>query len=263
MIRSIYTAATAMIAQNRRFEVISNNVANFETPGYKQDQMVTRSFRDMMIHRLYDADDPSVFARIPMMSGGRPPYVGPHNTGIHIDRIFIDFSQGSLEDTFRVTDFALIGDGFFSIETPDGTRFTRNGVFYVDQEGFLTTADGGYVLGQGGRIHLVTENFRIDPDGNIFIGEDYIDTLALVRFEDNNVLRKQGGNLFYIFDEDIQPFPAEGLAVRQFALEVANIDLVGESVRMLEVYRSYELNQRFLRLLDENLGRAVNDIGRI
>jgi flagellar basal-body rod protein FlgG len=262
MIRSVYTAATAMIAQNRNFEVISNNIANFETPGFKQDQMVTRSFKDMMIHRLYDVDDPSFLPRIPFMNG-RPPFVGPHNTGIHIDQIYIDFAQGPLEDTFRSTDVALIGDGFFTIETPNGERYTRTGVFYVDAEGFLTTADGDYVLGQSGRVYLATEHFRIDPDGNIFIGSDYIDTLNLVQFEDNGVLRKQGGNLFYIFDEDIQPLPAEGTQVRQFALEGSNIDMVRESVRMLEVYRAYELNQRFLRLLDENLGRAVNDIGRI
>jgi len=262
MIRSIYTAATAMIAQNRRFEIISNNIANFETPGFKQDQMITRSFRDMMIHRLYDVEDPSIIPRHRFPDSG-PPYVGPHNTGIHIDKIIIDFTQGSLEDTFRSTDFALIGDGFFAIETPDGERYTRTGVFYVDVEGFLTTADGDYVLGQNGRIHLATENFRVDPNGNVFNGEEYVDTMNLVQFEDNAVLRKQGGNLFYIYDDDIQPAPAQGLRVRQFTLETSNIDMAAESVRMLEVYRAYELNQRFLRLLDENLGRAVNDIGRI
>jgi flagellar basal-body rod protein FlgG len=264
---------TAMLAQNRRLEVLSSNVANLETAGYKQDNVMTRSFREMMIHRMNDTNDPSIFPSHVPIFHQNPPYVGPHSTGIHIDQIYIDFSQGPIEDTGRSTDFALAGDGFFVVETEAGERYTRSGFFHIDADGFLVTAAGEYILGDGGRIYLATENFVIDVDGaisipgrvenGVYIDTVFIDNLRLVQFEDNAALRKQGANLYFLFDETIEAFPAEGVQVRQFALEMANIDMAGETTKMMEIFRAYELNQRFLRLLDENLGRAVNDIGRI
>ena len=290
MLRGLYTAGTAMLAQSRRMDVISNNMVNAETAGYKSDTIVTRSFRDMMISRI---NDPSVY---------QYKYVGPHNTGIHIDTIKTHFLQGPLLETQHPTDFALEGDAFFVVEfipqiliPPDADdladpdyepeyedgepemRYTRAGNFNVDAEGYLVTPEGQYVQGQGGSIYIGKSEFTVDTTGCVFVKsedgeEEEIDQLMLVRFEDNGVLRKLGGTLYGVaplVDEDgdpldiLEPEETESVVVRQGYLEGSNVDEARETVRMMETYRAYEINQRILHMIDESLGKAVNDIAKI
>ncbi|MDR0249152.1 MAG: flagellar hook-basal body protein [Oscillospiraceae bacterium] len=283
MLRGLYTAGTAMMAQNRRMDVITNNIVNMETAGYKADSMVTQSFRDMMISRL---NDPSVY---------RYSYVGPHNTGIHIDTIKTSFSQGPLMETNHTTDLALDGDAFFVVEyTPrtlvpptredladpdyepeyeygdEEERYTRAGNFAVDAEGYLVTPGGLYVLGQGGRIWVGTVDFQVDSAGTVYVNGEEADTLRLARFEDNGVLRKEGANLFYaqqgLTDEDGEELDIEPeevtVTVKQGFLEGSNVDAARETVRMMEAYRHYEINQRIVQIFDEVLGRSVNEIAK-
>ncbi|MCL2030220.1 MAG: flagellar hook-basal body protein [Oscillospiraceae bacterium] len=293
MLRGLYTAGTAMLAQSRRMDVISNNLINVETAGYKSDTLVTQSFRDMMISRI---NDPSVY---------QYSYVGPHNTGIHIDTIKTHFQQGPLLETQNLTDLALEGDAFFVVEyTPqilipptredledpdyepeyeDGPtefRYTRAGNFNVDAEGYLVTPNGCYVQGQDGRIFIGTSDFRVDQTGVIYVrdedgGEAEAEQLRLVRFEDNGVLRKAGEMLYTVapqFDEDGEPIDPEefhedledaGVRVVQGYLEGSNVDPARETVRMMETYRAYEINQRILHMIDETFGKAVNEIAKI
>jgi len=261
MLRSMYTAGTAMISQMRRMDVLTNNLVNVETRGYKSETLVTRSFRDMLISRL---NDPSIY---------RYDQVGPHNTGIHVDQKYISFRQGGLEPTDSPTDFALLDDGFFCIDytTEDDEyeviRYTRNGAFNIDAEGFLVTGEGYRVLGEGGQIEIGSTDFTVDIDGIIYDADgDEIDRLLIVRFEDNSILRKEGDNMYSVFNADPEdPYEPEQVivGVRQFALEMSNVDPARETVMMMQVFRSYEINQRILRMIDESLGRAVNDIARI
>lgn len=284
MLRGLYTAGTAMIAQNRRMDVITNNMVNVETVGYKQDVMVTQSFRDMLISRI---NDPSVY---------QYSMVGPHNTGIHVDTIYSVFQQGSLTASSNPTDIALATEGcYFVVEYTSRTlipptaeeradpdyepeyeygeteeRYTRAGNFNVDAEGYLVTPMGYYVQGQGGNIMVGTSDFVVDAGGGITVDGEYIDTLRIVAFEDQNVLRKAGSNLFTAIgavDEDGDEIPAEPIdvtaEVRQFFLEESNVDVASETVRMMEAYRAFEINQRVVRMYDESLGRTVNDIARV
>jgi flagellar basal-body rod protein FlgG len=261
MLRSMYSAGTAMISQMRRMDVLTNNLVNVETRGYKSETLVTRSFRDLMISRL---NDPSIY---------KFDRVGPHSTGIHVDQKFVSFVQGGLEPTDSPMDFALVGDGFFCIDytTEDDfdevIRYTRNGAFNIDAEGFLVTGDGHRVLGEGGHIEVGNSEFRVDIDGVIYdANEEVIDRLYIVRFEDNSILRKEGSNMFSVFNANPEePYEPEQviIGVRQFCLEMSNVDTAREVVMMMQVYRSYEINQRVVRMIDESLGRAVNDIARL
>jgi len=261
MLRSMYTAGTAMLAQMRRMDVITNNLVNVETRGYKSETLVTRSFRDMLISRL---NDPSIY---------KYDSVGAHNTGIHVDQKYVSFSQGGIEPTDSPLDFALIDDGFFCIDytTEDDedevVRYTRNGAFNIDADGYLVTGDGHRVLGEGGHIEIGSTDITVDINGIIYDAEgDEIDRLYIVRFEDNSILRKEGSNMYYVYNEDPEePYEPEqvNVGVRQKAVEMANVDTAREMVQMMQVYRSFEINQRVLRMIDESLGRAVNDIARI
>ncbi|MDR0380575.1 MAG: flagellar hook-basal body protein [Oscillospiraceae bacterium] len=251
MLRSLYTAATAMLTDTRRMDVISNNLTNAETRGFRADTLVSQSFRDMLISRLNDPNI-NVYAA-----------VGPHNTGIHIDRVYTSFVQGPLEETRLSTDLALAGDGFFAVETPDGERYTRNGSFSVDADGYLVTPAGQYVLGQNGRLRVGSGDFSVTTEGVVTVGGAQTDRLRVVSFADNDLLRKDRDSLMFNLEPGTNPPALSSAEVRQGTLEGANVDTARELVDMMQVYRHYELNQRVLRMVDESLGRAVNDIARV
>lgn len=251
MLRALYTAGTAMLTDSRRMDVISNNLTNVETRGFRADTLVTQSFRDMLISRI---NDPNL---------RQSSYVGPHNTGIHIDRVYTSFAQGALEATDLSTDLALAADGFFVVDTPNGERYTRSGSFSVDVDGYLTTPTGYYVMGQGGPLYVGSANFTVGPDGAVTVNGVQTDVLRTVRFGDNGLLRKEGDTLFYNLDPAANPPADETVEVRQGYLENSNVDTARELVDMITVYRHYELNQRVLRMIDESLGRAVNDIAKV
>ncbi len=252
MLRSLYTMGTAMIAQSRRMDVVTNNMTNFETAGYKADTLVTRSFRDMLISRL---NDPSIT---------QYEYAGRHNTGIHIDQVYTAFTQGALETTGVSTDMALTADGFFVIETPDGERYTRAGNFSVDAAGYLVTPKGGYVQDtDGNRLYVGGTEFDVSAEGIVSVGGAPAGQLRTVTFPDNAGLRKEGDNLYSNFDPEGNAPTDTPVEIKQGFLEGSNVDAAREMVNMMEVYRSYELNQRVLRMIDDSLGRAVNDIAKV
>jgi flagellar basal-body rod protein FlgG len=261
-----------MLANSRRMDVITNNLTNAETAGFKADTMTTRSFQDMLISRL---NDPSVY---------QYSYVGPHNLGIHVDQVFTDFGEGSFEETNNPTDLALVGDGFFAVDfIPGGlteeeadevepeVRYIRGGNFAVDADGYLVTPDGYYVHdSEGLPLYVGTTDFTVSREGVVTVGEEEMGTLRVVRFEDNSVLRKEGNNLFSVYtetDEFGDAIPAaepEDIVpeIRQGFIEASNVDVAKEMVRMMETYRSYEVSQRVINMFDESLRLSVNEIAR-
>ncbi len=249
MVRGLFIAGTGMFTQQRRMDVVTNNIVNAETIGFKKDTMVTLSFRDLIIDRIRDPNSGST-------------RVGPLNTGIFSDETLISFARGAMEQTDRSTDMAIEGDGFFVVETQEGERYTRAGDFYVNNEGYLLNPDGLYVLGEGGRLQT-GQNFTLAVDGTI-TRQDGTEAgrLRIVDFEDRLVLRKQGHNLFYAHN-DAPATQLENPRVIQSMIENSNVDIGRELVDMIEVTRSYEANQRIARMTDETLNRAVNDVGRV
>jgi flagellar basal-body rod protein FlgG len=247
-----------MLTYNRKMDVITNNLVNSETRGYKSDTMASRSFRDMLIDRI---NDPSIYVG---------ESVGPHNTGIHVDQSYTHWAQGALESTGVSTDFALEGDGFFVVDytTEEDEepveRYTRNGAFNVDVDGMLVTGDGHYVMGLDGPITVGGHNFTVSENGTVLDANGgELGTLRVVRFTDNAALRKTGGNMFYNYDPENNIAEDVTVTVKQQYLENSNVDTGREMVNMLQTYRAYEINQRVLRMIDESLGRAVNDIARV
>lgn len=256
MIRSHYIAASGMLLQRRKMEAITNNIVNVETSGYKRDNLISRSFDDVMIERIHDNGGLNQQRIV-----SRRRNVGPLDFGVHVDYLDTDFAQGYLETSELPTDFALIGDAFFVLESPEGERYSRSGALTVNAEGYLTNADGYYVQGQNGRIYTGGLDFAVDEQGNISVAGVYADTFSLVNFPDPNALRKQGHNL-YSGPAGLAR-PATDYQVRQYALEGSNVEIAREMVDMMMVYRVYETNQRMLTMIDETLGKAVNDIARL
>jgi flagellar basal-body rod protein FlgG len=242
-------------------ETITNNITNVDTTGYKKENLVSHTFDAVMLRRVNDDSAIGAAEVVGVRRAASAPIVGPMNYGTQIDQLYIDYSSGGFEETGRATDMALAGDVFFALETPAGERYSRAGAFLVDAEGYLIDPDGNYALGANGRIYVGGDDFSVDGAGNITVNGQYSDSLRLVSFEDNNTLRKQGGNLFYSIAAPVDAVGA--YEVKQGFLENSNVDVGREMVDMLTVYRAYETNQRMLTMIDEIVGKAVNDIGRL
>ncbi len=250
MLRSFYIAGTGMLTQRSKMDIIINNITNSDTVGYKKDQVISRSFGDMLLDRL---NDPSVLTQT---------YVGGQNTGVYVDELSTDFKQGPIEPTEQQSDLAITGDGFFSIQTPNGVRYTRSGNFQVDANGTLLTQEGYYVMGQnGGMINVGTGDFTVKGDGTVFVNGQAVNKIQVVQFADTGVLRKAGDNLYYP-NGGAQPQVMNNPSITQGALEGSNTEIGREMADMLMTNRAYESSQRILKMVDESLAKTVSEIGR-
>jgi len=255
MVRGLYVSASGMMLQRRHMDVITNNIANAETTGFRRQQLVSHSFDDVMIRRI---NDPAVLRTRRI---GNAPMVGPMSLGTQVDQLYTNFEAGRLEGTELSTDLAVVGDAFFVMQTPDGERYTRSGAFHLDELGYIVDGSGNFLLGENGPILAGTLNFTVDGSGTVWVDGAVIDRILTASFADNNVLRQQGGNLFFALEEP-QAAPNQSQIVQGF-LESSNVDIGREMVDMLSVFRIYETNQRILSMIDETVGLAVNEIGRV
>lgn len=252
MIRGLYIAGTGMLVERSRMDTIANNIVNVETQGFKQDTVITKSFREMLINRLNDAS----------LSGGSVE-VGPLSPGVYVDEMITSFKQGSPEPTELNTDLCVIGPAYFVVEMQDGeVQYTRAGNFSIDMEGNLLDAYGNFVLDDSdGHIQVESDNFKVTETGEIIENGETVATLKLVEFEDQTKLRKVGNN-YYIEGEGSNPQEAEASTVLQRYLEGSNVNIAQEMVNMIITNRAYESNQRAARMIDETLQKTVNEIAK-
>ena len=252
MIRGLYTAASGMLASMRRMELVTNNLANAQTTGFKQDRAALSTFDEMMI-----LQDGSV------APPGRHAELGELGMAAIAEEPMIDFTQGSLQQTDRVLDMALEGPGFFTVQTQDGPRYTRDGGFTRDATGRLTTGEGHLVLGvDGNPIQVPPGELTARTDGTLAVDGQEIGRLAIAEFTAEQPLKKVGSNQFVARIEGDAPRAATETAVRQGAIEASNVDMAGAQTTMLELQRAYQAAQRLIQYQDEMVGRAVNEIAR-
>ena len=279
MVRSIFTGASGMMVTMDELNTVANNLANVNTDGYKKETTVTKAFPEMLIRR--QNDDGQV--RFPLGSYDLAPVVGKLGTGVEFNESYIRFEQGSLMETSNDFDLALDGNGFFTVMTDEGERYTRNGNFKIDNAGYLTDMHGNKLVGENGYILLERNNFQIDKDGNVYENLDYkpgdfvdktgnewknmakIDRLKIVDFPERRYLQKEGYTMYRESDFSGHAVVIEGNSraqVHQGFLEKSNVDPVIEMTRMIEINRLYEANQRVIQTADDTLSRAVNQVGR-
>ena len=178
-----------------------------------------------------------------------------------IDKIYTDYTEGSLDSTGRDLDIAIQGDGFFAVETPNGEAYTRNGALTVSPQGVLVNADNYPILTDSGPLTVTGQSVSIGAGGQVSVDGQNVGTLRVVDFEKPYDLRKVNGTL-YIAPKGITPNPATNVAVRQGYLEKSNVDVLREMVDMIDSYRAFEMGQKMIQIQDESLGKAVNDLGK-
>jgi flagellar basal-body rod protein FlgG len=282
MLRGIYTGASGMAAQQHRMDAVSNNLANIDLAAYKKDTAVHKAFPELLLRRM---SDDGVY-KFPLGSVDTMPIVGKLGTGVELNELFTEFSQGAFKESGNNFDMALEGKGFFSVETPVGERYTRNGTFILGKEGLLLTKDGYPVLGENGPIYLKQNNFTVDAEGRVWQNADLaddperlvtmeendwrnmelVDRIKLVNFENDRYLKKQGGSLWVDTAESGPALRAgieDGLKLHQGFIEASNVNPVMEMVHMIEVNRAYEANQKSITTHDQLAGKLINEGAKV
>jgi flagellar basal-body rod protein FlgF len=238
-------------AQEMRLEVLSNNMANVNTVGFKEDR----------VFRIPDETSSSVWENL---SGALTKDLSINNTSSLPVSTFTNFEQGYLKMTGNALDVALDGEGFFSIQTSQGQQYTRKGNFVLNSDGTLVTQEGYPVLGKGGgEIQISGKEVVVASSGAIIVDDVEVDTLKIVDFTNKKGLLKKGNSLYSPIDPNDQGSPVEKTLVQQGFIEAANVDSIKVMTQMIDVIRGYESYQKVLQSMNETNGKAVNDLGRL
>jgi flagellar basal-body rod protein FlgF len=224
MERGLYIAASGMVAEQMRQDQIANDLANASTPGYKADRVTQRAFADLLLTNTATGQ-----------------VVGGLSTGVAADRMVTDTTPQPLRDTGEPLDLAIAGDGWFGVQTAQGTRYTRNGQFSAAADGTLTDQLGHAVLGRNG------QPVKVQADGHVNTQD--VGVFAL------GDPAKQGDNLF----TGTAGGPAAG-SVRAGALEGSGVDPARTMVDMIASFRAFEAGQKVIQTIDDSLHKTATQV---
>lgn len=245
MFSGVYTATSGMNADLHKMDVIANNLANADTPGFKREVIVQKSFSSLLEENINGM---------------------PNLTGTYVDKTNTDFSQGAAVFTGRKLDVYVSEMNFMTVETNQGEGYTKNGSLKVLANGDLATSSGNLVLGSGGPINIgEASDISISQDGYIYADGEALDQLKIVNIDNTDSFNRIEGSIFTPSDKSNKPQASEDFIVKQNFLEASNVNgsgVIKEMVNMIKVQRHYETCQRMVLKQDEILNRSINEIAR-
>lgn len=259
LVRGLYTAAAGALVAQSQTDAIANNLANVDTNGFKRTLLQVESAPSIGVYRMQMDPGQSPDKRTP----GVPvaAYVGALGTGALVYDTPAIFSQGPLKPTGNPLDVALEGPGFFAVQTPQGIRYTRDGQFARDSQGYLVTLDGDRVLGRNGAVIVPPGEVQIAADGTIERNGRVIDRLRVTQFANLTALRPEGGNRF-VDTGTARPAQALNVTVNQGYLEGSNANVVRSMVDLITAQRWFEANEKVISTQDRATGMAISQVGR-
>lgn len=254
MDRGTYAAASAGVANLLKMQVVSNNLANVNTPGFKREFLVGES----------QSFDQTLAAQEQLTGVTTDPYAeGDHDRVLAsvTVRSVTDFAPGPIKTTGNPLDVALQHDkDFFVVTGPQGAQYTRAGAFSIDSAGNLVTGDGLAVQGDGGAINIPEGGaVRITESGEVFAGSQIVGRLQVARFEDPSSLVRVEGTRFQLGDSTPAPEFVEAKVVPN-SLEMANVSVVSNIVDLIATSRGFESYVKVAQSIDELNRTAINDI---
>ena len=253
MIKGMYAAASAMVAGVNQQSVLAHNIANLDTPGFKQVMDSVGDFlKAPVVHPPADINGTKQMA-----------YIGNLGLGVESGPQITDYSDGALMLTSQPLDMAIQGPGFFRVLTPDGERYTRDGRFSIDAENQLVTVDGFKVLDESGQPIQFTEqgDLTVKNDGTLMMAGQESGKIGLASFLDpQNELVREKDNTYSAVDG---PTGTDLGYVQQNYLEGSNVNPADTMTKMIQVARQYEAAQKLVQTQDELLGRVIQTLGRL
>lgn len=257
MVRALYTAYTGMLNEQKRLDIISNNLANSATIGYKEENVTSQAFKQMLAWKIKDRSNGFVDTNIGRMS-----------LGVKIGETYVNWDQGSLRQTENTYDLALQGKGFFTVRVTntkgeDTTCYTRNGVFQRTTDGYIVDNEGNHLQGSSGDLQVPVDAAKIvvGRNGDVYADDVYVDTIQITDFEDYDYLRQYGDN-FYVAVNGATIKAAE-YTMEQGYTEQSNVNVIDQMVDMITITRAYEAGQKMIQTQDSLMAHSVNEIGKV
>lgn len=244
MDQAMYTAASGAMAMELRLAVISNNIANVDTTGFKKDQV---SFESYMKQLDTDPLVPVQYQRIP--------------EDVITKEYSIDTTQGTIRRTGNPLDVALVGEGYFVVETDKGLRYTRAGSFQRTTDGLLANQQGDIVQGEGGNIAIGSGDVIIARDGTVSVDGATVGRLQVVTIAPESLM-KSGKNLFEVAP-GVTPASAETPVVQQGSIELSNVDAIKEMLGLIQTQRAYEAFQKMITSVSDAYGQSIQQVGMV
>jgi flagellar basal-body rod protein FlgG len=250
MNRTVYTVASGGMASLERLEAVSQNLANANTAGYKAGRVV---FEVRPLTRDGEVSGLSL-----------DPILGRTAAQVAEVATVRDFAQGPVRTSGNPLDAALTGEGFFAVATPRGERYTRQGSFALDRDGYLVTHHGERVQGDGGDIRVGGGDIAIGDDGSITADGLAVGRIKVVGFGPTPQLVPEGAALFAPMPGVVgTPIDAASVRMQPGAIEASNVDAVASMVELVEVSRGFESYMRTMQRLDEVAQRSINEVGKV
>ena len=256
MLRGLYTSVSSMLNLQERQSVLTNNLANIKTNGYKEDKLISKSFDEMTL-----SNNDNYKNGIPT-----PQILGDLSFGTKIDEVTTNFKQGSFISTENNSDFALNGSGFFQVRDHDGNTFySRDGSFKINSQGYLVTNGGHNVMGVNQAsnsvepIYVGNGKMTINSSNGLTIegGNSY--KFNIVDFNDYKGLKKVGDNLY----SGNNPTNTNNYSIKQGFLEGSNVDYIASVTESMETIKEFEANQKVIQTIDSTLKQIASEIGTV
>lgn len=241
----MYAAVSGSLAAMRRLDMISNNLANINTPGFKKDNM---AFEGLLAGPVSPPAVPQAMTADPILQK---------------ENLYIDYSAGPISQSGNPLDLSLDGDGFFAVTTPEGTAYTRQGNFRTSVDGTLVTVDGYPLQGAGGAVvRIQGSRVEIDAKGGVTVDGLQSGALSIVDFEKPYAMNKTGNALFVPTDPEAAT-QASKARVQQGFIEGSNVNSILEMVQMIETNRYFEACSKVIKGFDDITAKAASELGRV
>lgn len=245
MFSGFYSAASGMLMNQRRLNMISNNMANQNTPGYQARKLVGTTFEDELVRQ----------------QNGQNTQIGKGTPISIVAEEAIDFTAGSYDTTNRSFDAAIYGNGFFTVQDGDTAYLTRNGNFDRDTEGYLILPGVGRVAGSQGPVQVGGGNFSIGPTGAVYNADgNMIDLLQIVEPADYNNLEVNNNGMYTVTDgQTNRVYPR----IQQGVLEKSNVNVSKEMTDAMDVQRAFQSCGKALSIIDQMNQKTASEIGKL
>ncbi|QOR35359.1 hypothetical protein IMX26_00520 [Clostridium sp. 'deep sea'] len=256
MDKSIYNVGSTMKFFQEKVNVISNNLSNSATMGFKKDTIVSESFDKILLRNF--KSQVSVFGNDDIT---KTSFMEEYTPGVYASEVITSYEKGNLEDTGRKSDIALATDSYMVVKTKKEDVYIGSATTKRDNEGYLIVPTLGRVQGESGDIQIESNDFTIDEVGRIYVDGEEVDKIKAVQFRDMKQIKKVGDVSFTTPKSNVQD--DDEAMFQQGFLEGSNVNMTNEMVDLIEVSRRYQTVQQTIQMLDEIFGIAVNKIGRV
>lgn len=260
MLNNIYSPLSGSLAQEKVLDIIANNLANMNTNGFKEEKVAFKLLSPEPMKHYKDPLPPAnykvPFEELLPLKGNDMAYVG-------VSGVYRNLEQGPIIETKNPLDLMIEGDGYMSVMTRDGIRYTRDGALSISPNGAIVTHGGDPILGKKGDIFVKGHQIEINKIGEVYQDGQLVDQIVLYDFSDINQLERVGNNQYFYNGEESEKREIPFGQIKQGFLEGSNVNPITNLTQMIIAHRSAEAYQKAIKNFDSMMEKSSNTIGEV